>query len=198
MSVRQKFLRSVYPVWMWFGKIAGRHSRLLENTNKVQPLVSFYDLKATANDGTVIDFAGFKGKKVLLVNTASDCGYTGQYAQLEELYSENRDRLVVIGFPANDFKKQEKGTDEEIAAFCKSNYSISFPLSKKTVVVKKAGQHPVFQWLTDPSRNGWCDQPPVWNFSKYLVTRQGVLTAYFPPSTSPLDKVVIEAINSPG
>lgn len=195
MSVRQQFLRTVYPAWMWFGKIAGRHTRLKTNKNGIQPLVSFYELKATANDGTVIDFKRLKGKKVLLVNTASDCGYTGQYAQLEELYRENRDKLVVIGFPANDFKSQEKGTDEEIAAFCKTNYGISFPLSKKTVVVKKPGQHPVFQWLTDPSRNGWCDQNPVWNFSKYLVTEQGVLSAWFPPTVSPLDEVVLKAIN---
>ena len=181
---------------MWFGKIAGRNAIVLENYNRVLPLVSFYELKATANDGTVIDFAGFKGKKVLLVNTASDCGYTGQYAQLEALYIKNRRKLVVIGFPANDFNRQEKGTDEEIATFCKTNYGISFLLAKKTVVVKKQDQHPVFQWLTDRSRNGWCDQPPGWNFSKYLVTEQGALSGYFASSISPLDEVVLKAIKS--
>jgi glutathione peroxidase len=197
MSLRQRFLKLIYPIWMWFNDVVSRHASHIENIDKVQPIYSFYDLKAVANDGTIIDFSNFRGKKVLLVNTASDCGYTGQYAQLEQLYLEYRDRLIVIGFPANDFKRQEKGTDEEIAAFCKTNYAISFLLAKKTVVVKKPGQHPIFQWLSESSRNGWCDQAPGWNFAKYLVTEQGMLTAYFGSSISPLDEVVIKAINTP-
>lgn len=196
MSLRQRLLKLVYPLWMWFNDVISRHASHIENTHKAQPIHSFYELKATANDGTLIDFASFKGKKVLLVNTASDCGYTGQYAQLEQLYLENRDKLVVIGFPANDFKRQEKGTDEEIAAFCKTNYAISFPLTKKTIVRKKRGQHPIFQWLSDSSQNGWCDQAPGWNFSKYLVTEQGVLAEYFGSAISPTDKIVLKAINS--
>jgi glutathione peroxidase len=195
MNLRQRFLKLIYPVWMWLNDVVSRNANHIENIHKVQPIYSFYDLKAIANDGTVIDFAGFKGKKVLLVNTASDCGYTGQYAQLEQLYLEYKDKLVVIGFPANDFKRQEKGTDEEIAAFCKTNYAISFPLTRKTVVIKKPEQHPIFQWLSDTTRNGWCDQAPIWNFSKYLVTEQGMLADYFGPSISPLDEVVIKAIN---
>ena len=197
MSVRQKFLRFVYPLLMEWVRLTGRHAKWIENINNTQPLVSFYELKAIANDGSVIDFSIFKGKMVLLVNTASDCGYTGQYAQLEKLYRKNRDKLVVIGFPANDFKKQEKGTDEEIGAFCKTNYGISFPLSQKAVVVKKPGQHPVFQWLTYAARNGWLDKAPDWNFAKYLVTAEGVLDGYFGPGISPLDEVVEKAINSP-
>lgn len=197
MSVRQKFLRFVYPFLMKWTGLAGRQAKWIENSNNARPLVSFYDLKAIANDGSVIDFSVLKGKMVLLVNTASDCGYTGQYAELEQLYRDNPDKLVVIGFPANDFKKQEKGTDEEIATFCKINYGISFPLSQKAVVVKKPGQHPVFQWLTHAARNGWLDKAPGWNFSKYLVTAEGVLKSYFGPGISPLDEVVIKAINSP-
>jgi glutathione peroxidase len=196
MSVRQKFLRFVYPLLMEWVRISGRHAKWIQNINNSRPVVSFYALKAIANDGSVIDFSVFKGKMVLLVNTASDCGYTGQYAQLEKLYRENRDKLVVIGFPANDFKKQEKGSDEEIGAFCKTNYGISFLLSKKTVVVKKQGQHPVFQWLTYADRNGWLDKAPDWNFAKYLVTTEGVLDSYFGPGISPLDEVVLKAINS--
>jgi glutathione peroxidase len=196
MSLRQRFLKLVYPIWMWLNGVAGRNTRHIENIHKTQPISSFYDLKATANDGSIIDFSSYKGKKVLLVNTASDCGYTGQYAQLEQLFLENRDKLVVIGFPANDFGRQEKGTDEEIAAFCKTNYAISFPLAQKTIVVKKRGQHPVFQWLSEPSRNGWYGKAPGWNFSKYLVTEEGVLKDYFDSSISPLDMVVIKAINS--
>jgi glutathione peroxidase len=197
MSFRQRFLRVVYPIFMWLNKMAGRNTRHIENINKTQPIYSFYDLKAVANNGTLIDFSSFKGKKVLMVNTASDCGYTGQYAQLEKLYLEYQDKLVVIGFPANDFKRQEKGTDEEIAAFCETNYGISFPLTQKVVVAKNQEQHPIFQWLSDPSRNGWCGKAPGWNFSKYLVSEQGVLTDYFGSSVSPDDKVVLKAINSP-
>ncbi len=196
-SLRQRFLKLVYPVFMWLNKLTGRNARHIENINRAKPVNSFYDLKATANDGTDIDFSSFKGKKVLLVNTASNCGYTGQYDQLEQLYTEYRDKLVVIGFPANDFKGQEKGTDEEIAAFCKTNYDIKFPITQKTIVVKKQGQHPIFQWLSDASRNGWCNKAPSWNFSKYLVTEQGVLSDYFGSSISPLDEVVLKAINPP-
>lgn len=197
MSLRQRFLKLVYPIFMWLNKLTGRNTRHIENINRTLPTQSFYDLKAVANDGTAIDFSKFKGKKVLLVNTASDCGYTGQYEQLELLSREYEEKLVVIGFPANDFKGQEKGTDEEIATFCKTNYAISFPLTQKVVVIKKQGQHPIFQWLSDPSRNGWCKKAPSWNFSKYLVNEQGVLADYFGSSISPLDQVVLKAINSP-
>ena len=196
-SLWQRLLKLVYPIFMWLNKVVGRNTRHIENIHKTQPIYSFYDLKAIANDGTNIDFSSFKGKKVLLVNTASNCGYTRQYDQLEQLYLEYQDKLVVIGFPANDFKGQEKGTDEEIAAFCKTNYDIKFPITQKTVVVKKPNQHPIFQWLSDPSRNGWCDKAPSWNFSKYLVTEQGVLADYFGSSISPLDAVVLKAIKSP-
>ena len=121
----------------------------------------------------------------MLVNTASNCGYTAQYKELEELYEKYKNQLVIIGFPANDFKEQEKGSDEEIAQFCRVNYGISFPLSKKSVVIKSPEQNPVFRWLTDKSRNGWNDKPPTWNFSKYLVNEEGTLTHYFDPAIPP-------------
>ncbi|HXL59000.1 MAG TPA: glutathione peroxidase, partial [Chitinophagaceae bacterium] len=138
----------------------------------------------------------FKGKKVLLVNTASDCGYTGQYEELEKLYQQYKQRLIVIGFPANDFKEQEKGSDEEIAQFCTINYRITFPLMKKSIVIKSPGQNEVFQWLTDKNKNGWNDQQPVWNFSKYLVNEEGILSWYFDPSISPMSNSAINAIRS--
>jgi len=130
----------------------------------------------------------------LLVNTASDCGYTDQYDELQKLYDEEKDRLVIIGFPSNDFKQQEKGTDEEIAAFCRINYGVRFPLVKKSSVLPGPEQHPVFQWLTDKSKNGWTSKKPSWNFSKYLVNEEGMLIGYFDPSVSPLNKKVREAI----
>ena len=102
--------------------------------------------------------------------------------------------MVVIGFPANDFKEQEKGTDAAIAEFCKKNYGITFPLAQKSVVIKSAEQNPVFQWLTDSTKNGWNSKPPGWNFSKYLVNEKGVLTNYFGSSVSPLGNDVINVI----
>jgi glutathione peroxidase len=194
MNYRQKLLKAVYPAWMWWTKITGKNSKRMANPNKKQPVVSFYDLEMTANDGREIRFSEFKGKKVLLVNTASNCGYTNQYNDLEELYKENKDKLIVIGFPANDFKEQEKGTDEEIAQFCKLNFGVTFPLAKKSVVIRSPDQNPVFQWLTDSSKNGWCNQEPVWNFTKYLVNEEGVLTAYFEPSVSPAGEEVKKAL----
>ena len=135
-----------------------------------------------------------KGKKVLLVNTASNCGYTSQYSELQELYEKYKGKLEIIGFPANDFKEQEKGSDEEIAQFCKVNFGVSFPLMKKSVVIKSTDQNPVFKWLSDSTQNGWNQKEPSWNFSKYLVDEKGVLTNYFDPSVSPLSEEVIKSI----
>lgn len=193
MTYRQKFLKAVYPVWMWFTKLSGKNSQKLANTGK-QPAVDFYSLKDTLNNGTVFDFAQLKGKKVLLVNTASNCGYTNQYNDLQKLYEEHRQTLVILGFPANDFKEQEKGSDEEIAQFCKLNFGVSFPLMKKSSVVKNDHQNPVFKWLSDAAQNGWNEKQPTWNFSKYLVNENGVLLNYFDPSVSPLDDEVINAL----
>lgn len=194
MTYRQKVLKAVYPAFMWFTRLTGTNAAKLSNKDKT-PAVPFYTLKATLKNGDTLDFASLQGKKVLLVNTASDCGYTHQYEDLQALYAGQKDKLVVIGFPANDFKEQEKGTDEEIGAFCKKNYGVTFPLVQKSVVVKSAGQHPVFQWLSDAAKNGWNDKQPTWNFSKYLVNEKGVLTHYFDPSVSPASEEVKNAIN---
>ncbi|MEO7923739.1 MAG: glutathione peroxidase [Chitinophagaceae bacterium] len=194
MNYRQKVLKAVYPVLMWMTKKMGKNSTELSNQHK-QPLVSFYSLGGVLNNGDSLDFASLKGKKVLLVNTASECGYTEQYESLQQLNEKYKDKLVVIGFPANDFKAQEKGTDEEIAAFCKVNFGVSFPLIKKSTVVKSPEQNKVFQWLTDSTKNGWNNKPPSWNFSKYLVDEQGVLINYFGPSISPMSKDIVDAIS---
>jgi len=164
------------------------------NESKGQPPQSLYDLTITLNNGSSTPLATYKGKKILFVNTASDCGYTDQYDDLQKLYEENKDRLVIIGFPANDFKEQEKGSDEEIEQFCRLNYGVTFPLAKKTSVIEGPEQHPVFKWLTDKNKNGWTSKKPSWNFSKYLVNEQGILINYFDPSISPTGKEVTEAI----
>ncbi len=196
MSYRQKVLKAIYPALMWITKVTGKNTKKIENTQIKAPVTSIYELKISMIDGSELLLSSLKGKKVLLVNTASDCGYTNQYAQLQELYEQHKDKLVVIGFPANDFKEQEKGTDTEIATFCKKNYGVTFPLAQKSVVIKSPQQNPVYQWLTDTTKNGWCKQFPSWNFSKYLINEEGVLINYFDPSVSPLSNEVINAINT--
>ena len=159
-----------------------------------RPASSFFTLSAPLNNGDDLPFESLRGKKVLLVNTASDCGYTSQYKEMQALYEEFSDKLMVIGFPANDFKHQEKESDETIAQFCSRNFGITFPLAIKGGVLKGSGQQPVFQWLTDKTKNGWLDEEPTWNFCKYLVDEQGILVNYFDPAVSPLSKGVKKAI----
>jgi len=195
MTPRQQILKWFYPLFMGFQKAKGQN-KTLASTTKGKPTFAFHQLSATLNNGTVLPFDSLKGKKVLVVNTASNCGYTNQYADLEKLYETNRQNLVVIGFPANDFKEQEKGTDEEIAQFCQVNFGVTFPLVRKSVVVKETGQNEVFQWLTKKERNGWNEQAPTWNFSKYLVNEEGILTHYFEPAVSPMDPEVVKAISA--
>ena len=193
MTTKQKVLKAVYPMLMWFTKSAGANSTVLAN-EKATPAVSFYTLQVAAGDGSTLHFSTFKGKQVLLVNTASDCGYTDQYAELEKLYLQYKNTLEIIAFPANDFKEQEKGTDEEIGAFCKKNYGVTFLIMAKSVVIKSTEQNPVFQWLTKAASNGWNSKAPSWNFSKYLINKEGQLTHYFGPGISPLSTEVIDAI----
>jgi glutathione peroxidase len=195
MTLKQKVLKAIYPAWMWYARMRGKNVTELKNEQK-QPPASFYSLRGILNNGDTLDFASLKGKKIMLVNTASDCGYTDQYDALQKLSEQHKGDLVVIGFPANDFKQQEKGTDEEIAQFCKLNFGVTFTLMKKSVVIKNSGQNEVFKWLSDSSLNGWNNKPPSWNFAKYIVNEEGVLTNYFGSSISPLSKDVTEAINN--
>ena len=193
MSYRQSILKTIYPAIMWSSKAAGKKQIQWNQENKI-PLVPIYSLTTKDINGKDFDFSSVKGKKILLVNTASDCGFTGQYEALEKLQEKYSSTLVVIGFPANDFKEQESKDNESIATFCKKNYGVSFPLMSKSVVVKKQNQNEVFRWLSEASMNGWNQQAPVWNFCKYLVNEQGVLTHYFPMTVDPLDASVVEAI----
>lgn len=195
MTYRQKLLKAVYPAWMWWTKMRGKNVTELKNEQK-QPPVSFYALKGILNNGDTLDFATLKGKKVMLVNTASNCGYTNQYSDLQKLSEQYKDKLVILGFPANDFKEQEKGSDEEIARFCKANYGVTFPLMQKTSVIRSPQQHPVYQWLTDTAKNGWNKKAPSWNFAKYIVDENGVLTNYFGSSISPVSSDVVRAISN--
>lgn len=156
----------------------------------VQPApVSFHSLSAKSLEGEVVSFEQFRGKKVLLVNTASECGHTPQYDALEQLYKANSDRLVVLGFPSNDFGGQEPGDAKQILSFCTKNYGVTFPMFEK---VKTSGSDisEVYAWLTDKSKNGWNAQAPAWNFCKYLIDEQGQLIAFFPSAVQPNDPAI--------
>lgn len=194
MTYRQKILKAAYPALMWYNKITGKKSKVMENSEGITTLKSLHNLSVHLNSGEELELATLKGKKILLVNTASNCGYTNQYDDLQKLYETNKDKLMVIGFPANDFKEQEKGTDQEIAEFCKLNYGITFPLATKSSVIKGKYQNEIFKWLSDETLNGWNDQQPTWNFCKYLVDENGKLIKYFDTAVSPLDEEVKNAI----
>ena len=193
MTVRQFVIKKIYPLLQKFIK-SDKRSEAISNIKNIQPLSSFYHLKAISIKGEEINFENFKNKKVLLVNTASDCGFTPQLTGLQKLHEQYGQQLVVLGFPANDFKEQEKGEDAEIATFCQANYGVTFTMMKKSMVVKNTRQNEVYNWLTHSTLNGWNNQVPIWNFSKYLVNEQGALINYFGPSVNPLDEEIIKTI----
>lgn len=195
LSPRQAFLKKVYPVITRLSRLFGSKATTVTNIKHAVPQQSIYNLEFTASNGSPISLSNYQGKKLMLVNTASDCGYTGQYDELQKLYTGYNDELVVIAFPANDFHDQEKADDKEIEGFCRINYGVTFPLASKSIVISKPNQNPVFQWLSDPAKNGWNNQAPEWNFSKYLVDEQGVLLGYFGPAISPLDKSIVQLID---
>ena len=157
---------------------------------------SFYDFTVKDIDGNDFAFSQLKGKKVMIVNVASKCGYTKQYKQLQEVYEQyGGDDFIIIGFPANNFLWQEPGTDEKIKAFCALNYQISFPLMSK-ISVKGKNMHPLYQWLTKKDENGVMDSKVKWNFQKYLIGKDGKLEEMYAPSTLPDDTKIIEWIKS--
>ncbi|MDX5320528.1 MAG: glutathione peroxidase [Bacteroidota bacterium] len=158
--------------------------------NQVVMNHSFHDLSIKTLDGSgTINFADFKGKKVLCVNTASECGYTYQYEGLEELHQKYKDQLVLIGFPCNQFGGQEPGAPEEIADFCKKNFGVTFLLTEK-IDVKGDNQHPVYQWLTQKEHNGVDDYTVKWNFNKFLIDEEGNLIGYFESGVKPMDEKI--------
>lgn len=189
-SFKQKILRVLYPLIMRLSKSSSK-GKVLQHTPLTPAPVSFYNLAGQLNSRQPLPFAQLKGKQVLLVNTASNCGYTNQYTELQQLAEEYSDSLVVLGFPANDFAEQEQDNDQAIQQFCQLNFGVSFPLMQKSVVVKAAEQNAVYQWLTQARQNGWNEQAPDWNFAKYLVSADGRLTHYFGPAVSPLSAELV-------
>ena len=156
-----------------------------------QPVKSFYSFKTTTIDGKPFDLASLKGKKVLVVNTASQCGNTPQYAKLQALYDQYKSKgFVVIGFPANNFGGQEPGTNKEIQAYCTENYKVTFPMMEK-ISVKGADMDPIYKWLTSKEENGVMDAGVTWNFQKFMIDEKGKLVGMVAPKESPqIDKIV--------
>ncbi len=163
------------------------------NTSEPTPVTttakSIYDFKVEGLDGSTIDFSTFKGKKILIVNTASECGYTRQYEGLQKLYDTYKDKLVIVGFPANNFGGQEPGTNTEIQQFCKKNYGVTFTMASK-ISVKGDDMAPIYKYLTSKAENGVLDAVVGWNFGKFLLDEKGNLLQYFPSKVEPMSEEI--------
>lgn len=156
---------------------------------------SIYDFKVAGLDGKEIDFSKFKGKKVLVVNTASECGYTPQYADLQKLYDKYQNKLVIVGFPANNFGGQEPGSNDQISSFCKKNYGVTFPMAAK-VSVKGDDAAPLFKYLTEEAKKMGTPDPVVkWNFTKFLIDENGKLVKVFPSKVNPMSEEITIHLN---
>jgi glutathione peroxidase len=156
--------------------------------------MSIYSFKVTSLDGGSIDFSAYKGKKILIVNTASKCGFTPQYAELQELYKKYEGKLVIVGFPANNFGQQEPGTNSDIKEFCQKNYGVTFPMAEK-VSVKGKDIHPLFKYLTEESDKLGVKDPIKWNFTKFLIDENGKLVAVFDSKVKPMSDDITKYLN---
>ena len=155
---------------------------------------TFYDFQVNGIDGKPFDMSSLKGKKVLVVNTASKCGYTPQYAQLEELFTKyGSGNFIILGFPANNFLWQEPGTNEKIREFCTVNYGVTFPMMAK-ISVKGKDMDPLYKWLTSKKENGVMDAPVKWNFQKFMIDENGHLVGMVPPGDLPTSEKIIHWI----
>jgi glutathione peroxidase len=169
-----------------------------QNITTLEQLImqkSIYDFKMKDINGNEVDFSQLKGKKLLLVNVASKCGYTPQYEDLQKLHEMHGDKVVIIGFPANNFGGQEPGTNEDIKQFCSENYGVTFTLMDK-ISVKGADKDPLYRWLSDKDLNGWNDKEPSWNFCKYFINDKGELVKFFPSSVKPTDEDILKLITA--
>lgn len=173
-------------------------SKKAKSTEKTTPMTkeNIYQYKVTDLYGKEFDFSALKGKKVIIVNTASKCGLTPQYEDLEALYKEYKDKgLVIVGFPANNFASQEPGSNKEIAEFCQLNYGVTFPMMEK-ISVKGSDMAPIYHFLTEKSKNGLQDSDVEWNFQKYLINENGELEKVIGPRTSPKDDEIVNWIKA--
>lgn len=156
-----------------------------------KPKMNLYNIKINSLQGSPLDLSEFKGKKILFVNVASKCGFTPQYKGLQKLYDENKNKLVIIGVPCNQFGKQEPGNSSEIKSFCEENYSVTFPITEK-IEVKGENQHPLYQFLTKKEKNGVKNSSVKWNFQKYLVNEKGELIDFWYSITKPTSRKILK------
>jgi glutathione peroxidase len=178
------------------GLLFGCQNKVIQKPESelMQNRPNIYSFKVQDLSGNEFDFATLKGKKVIIVNTASKCGLTPQYKELQALYEKYKDQnLVIVGFPANDFMSQEPGTNEEIAEFCEINYGVTFPMMSK-ISVKEDDMAPIYKFLTQESENGFSDSQVEWNFQKYLINQNGQLEKVVGPRISPTDKEIVDWI----
>lgn len=187
----------LYALLSFFGckqvKSKPENINMSDKSTFYQFLESNPNAKVRSIDGTEYDYSGLKGKKVLIVNTASECGYTPQYEDLEKLYQSYKDKLIILGFPANNFGGQEPGSNEEIKEFCKTKYSITFPMFEK-ISVAGDDMAPIYKWLTSKDLNGWNDQQPKWNFNKYLLDEEGNLVKYYSSAVKPMSDEIVSQL----
>jgi len=186
-------LKIIIPAAILFSCAAKNNTPAMTNetpaTAQTVAAKSIYDFKVAALESGTIDFASFKGKKILVVNTASECGFTKQYEGLQALHEKYKDKLVIVGFPANNFGGQEPGTNEEIGAFCKKNYGVSFPMAAK-ISVKGDDAAPIYKWLCNKKENGVLDAEVGWNFNKFLLDENGKLLAHFESKVAPMSEEI--------
>ena len=156
-------------------------------------MTSIHQFKVEGIDGSEIDFAAFKGKKIMVVNVASECGFTSQYQQLQEIFEEFGNKMVIVGFPSNDFGNQEPGSNAEIKTFCSLNYGVTFPLASK-ISIKGKNSHPIYKWLTTKEANNKFESEVEWNFYKYLLDENGQLVDFYPSSVDPFDEKILDWI----
>ena len=166
---------------------SGRSQQTLNKDKAISD--SFFDLEVAGIEGDTLRMSDFEGKYILCVNVASRCGFTPQYEPLQALYEQYQDKLVIIGFPCNQFLGQEPGTEEQIATFCQRNYGVTFPISEK-IKVKGKEQHDIYTWLTDQNFNGVANAKVSWNFNKFLISPKGEWLAHFPSKVDPLSEKI--------
>jgi glutathione peroxidase len=163
------------------------------NHSTIDTSKNIYGFKVEALDGSIIDFSSFKGKKILIVNTASECGYTPQYKDLEKLFETYKDKLIIVGFPANNFGEQEPGSNNDIKTFCTKNYNVQFPMAAK-ISVKGKDMAPIYQWLTQKEMNGVLNTEITWNFNKFLLDENGMLISKFESNVNPLSTEITDKL----
>jgi glutathione peroxidase len=189
MTAGQSLKKTFYPFLKMAGKWLKINGKNLINKKNTPPNIPIYTLHANTNQGELVSFHDFKGHYILISNTASHCGYTAQYSELQQLQDKFKGRLKVLAFPANDFGGQEPDADDAIANFCESNFGVKFPIMMKTEV-KGRDKNEIFKWLTDQGKNGWNTKEPTWNFCKYLINPSGTLIGFFESGISPLDEEI--------